>query len=271
MRAPLNILVAVKQVPDPAALVSITPDGQGLDFHGARMVLNPFDEIALEAAVQLKEAGHAARVDVVTVGPVAWCEGLRTALALGADHAWLVEAPEGEGMASSDGVALVLRAFVAHLEAIRQPVGLILMGKQAVDSDAGQTGPRLAALLGWPQATFVAALHFESGTPHQPAELHVTREVDGGLEMLALSLPAVITADLRLNTPRYPSLPNILKAKRKPLDQLVLHDLLPGWADAGPSVQVIGWTLPPARPPGIRVDSAVSLLEQLRRMEILPK
>ena len=211
------------------------------------MSMNPFDEIAVEEAVRLKEAGAVAEVVAVGIGPAACQETLRTAMALGADRGVLIEtAAELEPL----HVAKLLKAVVAQ----EQP-RLVLLGKQAIDGDAGQTGQMLAALLRWPQATFASKVVLSGG------EAEVTREVDGGLETLALALPAVVTVDLRLNTPRYATLPNIMKAKKKPLQTIAAASL---GVDLAPRTQVLKVTEPPPRAAGIKVPDVATLVAKLK-------
>lgn len=243
----MKILVAVKRVMDPNLKVRVKADGSGIDLAGAKMVMNPFCEIALEEAVRLKERGVADEVVVVSIGGVRCQDTLRIGLALGADRAVHVEtAADPEPLA----VAKLLRA-VAEREAPR----LVLLGKQAVDDDANQTGQMLAALLGWPQGTFASKLVPDG------ERLLVTREVDEGLETLSLSLPAVVTADLRLNEPRYVRLPNLMRAKKQAVTHLTPDEL---GVDAAPRITVLRVECPPGRPPGVRVASVPELVDRLR-------
>ena len=202
----MKILVPVKRVVDYNVKIRVKSDGSGVELANVKMSMNPFDEIAVEEAIKLKEKGAASEIIAVSVGPAKAQETIRTALAMGADRGLLVEVDEGT-VVEPLAVAKLLAAIVKT----EQP-GLVILGKQAIDDDCNQTGQMLAALTGWPQATFASKVELSDG------KAHVTREVDGGLETIALTLPAVITADLRLNTPRYASLPNIMKAKKKPLD-----------------------------------------------------
>src|SRR6059036_1617713 len=201
----MKILVAVKRVVDFNVKVRVRADGSGVETANVKMSMNPFDEIAVEEAIRLKEAGIATEIVVVSCGVQACQETLRTALALGADRAILVET---EVELQPLAVAKLLRAIVQ-----KESPQLVILGKQAIDDDCNQTGQMLAALLGWPQATFASKVEVEGGVAK------VTREVDGGLETLALTLPAIVTTDLRLNEPRYASLPNIMKAKKKPIEE----------------------------------------------------
>lgn len=244
----MKVLVPVKRVVDYNIRVRVKADGSAVDLADLRMSLNPFDEIALEAALRLKEGGLAGEVLAVSCGPAACQETLRTALAMGADRALLVETDvELQPLA----VARVLHAVCA-----REAPGLVLCGKQAIDDDAGQTGQMLAALLGWPQATCVSELQLVEG------RIRATREIDGGQEILETRLPAVVTADLRLNEPRYTSLPNIIKARKKPLDSTCPAAL--GVAVA-PRLQTLGVSEPARRRAGVKVQDVAELLEKLRQ------
>lgn len=246
----MKILVPVKRVIDSNVRARVKADGSGIDLANARMALNPFDEIAVEAAVRLKEAGQATEVVAISLGTAKCQEQLRTALALGADRAIHVETDlELQPL----GVAKLLKAVVE-----RERPGLAILGKQAIDDDAGQTGQMLAGLLGWPQASFASKVALGDG---EADEAMVTREVDGGLETLAVRLPAVITADLRLNEPRYATLPNIIKAKKKPLDVLTPAEL---GVDAAPRLTVLKVEEPPVRPAGVQVGSIAELVEKLK-------
>ncbi len=243
----MKVLVAVKRVVDANVKVRVKADGSGVELSNLKMAINPFCEIAVEAAVQLKEAGHASEVVAVSVGSDACQEQLRTALAMGADRAILVQAPDGlEPLA----VAKTLQAI-----AIQESAGLVVLGKQSIDGDNNQTGQMLAALLGSAQGTFASKLEFAG------EGVKVTREVDGGLETLHLTLPAVITADLRLNEPRYASLPNIMKAKKKPLDLIAIDTL---GVDASPRLKVLKVTAPAEREAGKRVGSVSELVQMLK-------
>ncbi len=251
----MNILVAVKIVPDPTTPVRHLPDGSGVDLDGVKRELNPFDEIALEAAIRLREAGLAERVLAVSVGPPTWEAGLRTALALGADRAVRIEA-------DADPEPLSVAKCLAAL-ARRETPRLLLTGRQSVDGDHNQTGQMTAALLGWAQATCASKIDLEPGNPR----IIVTREVDGGLERWSLRLPAVITVDLRLNTPRYASLPNIMKARRKPIETVQPEAL---GAPLEPQLTLRTIAEPPRRPPGIQVPDAAALATELHARGLVP-
>jgi len=243
----MKILVPVKRVVDFNVKIRVKPDGSGVDLQNVKMSMNPFDEIAVEEALRLKEAGKAAEVVVVSIGPAKAEETLRTALAMGADRAILVETDDAvEPLA----VAKILKG-VAEAE---QP-GLVILGKQAIDDDSNQTGQMLAALLGWGQGTFASKVELGDGT------VVVTREVDGGLQTISLRLPAIVTTDLRLNEPRYASLPNIMKAKKKPLDRKSPADF--GVATAA-RLRVLKTEEPARRVAGVKVGSVAELLEKLR-------
>jgi electron transfer flavoprotein beta subunit len=243
----MKILVAVKRVVDPYVRVRVKADHSGVDSHHAKMSINPFDEIALEEAVRLKEKGLAQEIVVVSLGGQGVPETLRHALALGADRALHVQADDS---LETLCVAKALRAVVAQ----EQPQ-LVLLGKQAIDDDCNQVGQMLAALLGCAQATFASRIDLEQKT------LTVVREVDGGLETVRLSLPAVITADLRLNTPRYASLPNIMKARQKPLTTLSLADL---GVNEPVHLRLVKVMEPPVRKKGIIVATVTELVDRLR-------
>jgi len=243
----MKILVAVKRVVDYNVKVRVKSDGTGVETANVKMSMNPFDEIALEEAVRLKEAGVATEILAVSCGTTACQETLRTALALGADRAILVDtAVELQPLA----VAKLLKALCD-----KESPKLALLGKQAIDDDCNQTGQMLAALLGWPQATFASKLKIEG----DGAE--VTREVDGGLETLAFKLPAVVTSDLRLNEPRYVTLPNIMKAKKKPLETIKPEAL---GVDVSPRLATLGVAEPPKRKAGIKVPDVKTLVEKLK-------
>ena len=243
----MKILVPVKRVVDYNVKVRVRADGSGVELDGVKMSMNPFDEIAVEQAVRLREAGIASEVVAVSCGTAACEETLRTALALGADRAVLVE---------TDAVLqpLAVAGLLAALARTEQP-RLVICGKQAIDDDANQTGQMLAARMGWPQATFASAL--EVGAD----EAQVTREVDGGLETIAVRLPAVVTTDLRLNEPRYATLPNIMKARRKQLDRTTPQAL---GVDVTPRLRVLKVSEPPKRRAGERVPDVATLVERLR-------
>ena len=243
----MKVLVSVKRVVDFNVKVRVKADGSGVETANVKMSMNPFDEIAVEEAVRLKEAGAASEIVVVSCGVQACQETLRTALAIGADRAILVEtAADLQPLA----VAKLLRA-VAQKEA----PGLVILGKQAIDDDANQTGQMLAALLSWPQATFASKLKLSDG------KAQVTREVDGGLETVSVRLPAVVTTDLRLNEPRYVTLPNIMKAKKKTLEVLKPEAL---GVDVAPRLTVLKVVEPSKRKAGVKVADARALVEKLR-------
>jgi electron transfer flavoprotein beta subunit len=243
----MKILVAVKRVVDYNIKVRIKPDGSDVDIDGVKMSVNPFDENAIEEALRLKEQGKASEVVAVSLGTAANQDVLRHALAMGVDRAILVEsAAELQPL----GVAKLLKAVVE-----REQPDLIILGKQAIDDDAGQAGQMLAALLNYPQGTFISALNIESG------EAVVTREVDGGTEKLALPLPAVVTADLRLNEPRFVKLPNLMMARKKPIETLNAAELA---SNIEPRLKLLQVSEPPARKPGIKVGSVAELLTKLR-------
>ena len=243
----MKLLVPVKRVVDYNVKVRVKADGTGVETGGVKMSMNPFDEIAVEEAVRLKEKGIATEIVVVSMGLAACSETIRTALAMGADRGILVETgTELQPLA----VAKLLKALVDK----EQP-GMVIMGKQAIDDDMNATGQMLAALLGWPQGTFASKLTIESGA------LTVTREVDGGLEPLSLNLPAVITTDLRLNEPRYASLPNIMKARKKPIETIKPETL---GVDPTPRLKLIRVAEPAKRQAGQKVESVAQLVQKLR-------
>ncbi len=245
----MKILVPVKRVVDYNVKIRVKPDGSGVELANVKMSMNPFDEIALEEAIRLKEKGAASEIVAVSIGPAKSQETIRTALAMGADRGILVETDDG-AVIEPLAVAKLLKAIIAS----EQP-GLVILGKQAIDDDCNQTGQMLAAVLGWPQATFASKVMIEGDTAL------VTREVDGGLETLKLTLPAVVTTDLRLNEPRYASLPNIMKAKKKPLDIKKAAEL---GVDIAPRLKVLQTAEPPARKSGVRVSSVAELVEVLK-------
>ncbi|RDE09558.1 electron transfer flavoprotein subunit beta/FixA family protein [Pelagibacterium lacus] len=243
----MKIVVPIKRVVDPNVKIRVKPDGSGVDLASVKMAMNPFDEIALEEAVRLKEAGKADEVVAVSIGPQQAQETLRAALAIGADRAILVRC---EGRIEPLTVAKLLRII-----AEREAPDLVLAGKQAIDDDSNQTGQMLAGLLGWPQATFASAIVVDG------SNVEVTREVDQGLMTLSLTLPAVITADLRLNEPRYASLPSIMKAKKKPLEELSPEEL---GIDVAPRLEVLEVSEPAARKAVRMVSSVDELLLKLK-------
>jgi len=247
----MKILVAVKRVVDFNVKVRVKADGSGVETANVKMSMNPFDEIAVEEALRLKESGIASEIVAVSCGPQACQETLRTALALGADRAILVETDvELQPLA----VAKLLRAIVQ-----KENPQLVILGKQAIDDDCNQTGQMLAALLGWSQATFASKVKISDAANAKAAE--VTREVDGGLETLSIKMPAVVTTDLRLNEPRYVTLPNIMKAKKKPLDTLK-PDVL--GVDVAPRLATLKVEEPPKRKAGTKVPDARTLVAKLR-------
>ena len=243
----MKVLVAVKRVVDYNVKVRVKSDGSGVDTVGVKMSMNPFDEIAVEEAVRLKEQGGASEIVAVSCGVAACGETLRTAMAIGADRAVLVET---EAELQPLAVAKLLKAVVE-----KEGVQLVILGKQAIDDDANQTGQMLAALTGWPQATFASKVELD-GT-----QAKVTREVDGGLETIAVKLPAVITTDLRLNEPRYVTLPNIMKAKKKPLDTLKPEDL---GVEVSPRLKTLKVAEPPKRGAGVKVPDVATLVARLK-------
>jgi electron transfer flavoprotein beta subunit len=243
----MKILVAVKRVVDFNVRVRVKADGSGVDLANVKMSMNPFDEIAVEEALRLREAGRATEVVAVSIGPAQAQETIRTALAMGADRGILVRA---EGTVEPLAVAKLLRAI-----AVAEAPQLVILGKQAIDDDSNQTGQMLAALLGWPQGTFASKVEPDGDS------VKVTREVDGGLQTIRLSLPAVVTTDLRLNTPRYASLPNIMKAKKKPLDEKTAADY---GVDIAPRLTVLKTSDPPPRKGGVMVGSVAELVAKLK-------
>ncbi|NMG00099.1 electron transfer flavoprotein subunit beta/FixA family protein [Aromatoleum toluolicum] len=243
----MKILVPVKRVVDYNVKVRVKSDRSGVELSGVKMAINPFDEISVEEAVRLKEAGTATEVIAVSCGSAASQETLRTALAMGADRAILVET---DAELQPLAVGKLLKAV-----AEREQPQLVICGKQAIDDDANQTGQILAALMGWGQATFASKVVVEGET------LRVTREIDGGLETLELKLPAVVTSDLRLNEPRYATLPNIMKAKKKPLDVIPVADL---GVDVAPRLRHTQYSEPPTRKAGIKVADVADLIAKLK-------
>jgi electron transfer flavoprotein beta subunit len=243
----MKILVPVKRAVDKDVKIRVKADGSGVELANVKMSMNPFDEIAVEEAIRLKEAGKASEIVAVSIGPQQAAETIRTALAMGADRGILVKV---EGAVEPLAVAKILKGIAA----VEQP-GLIIMGKQAIDDDCNQTGQMLAALLNWPQGTFASKLALDGEA------LNVTREVDGGLQMVRLKLPAIITTDLRLNEPRYASLPNIMKAKKKPIDEKTAADY---GVDAKPRLDVLKTSEPPVRKAGVKVKSVAELIDKLK-------
>jgi electron transfer flavoprotein beta subunit len=244
----MKILVPIKRVIDAYVTVRVKADGSGVETANVKMSMNPFCEIAVEEAVRLKEAGKASEIVAVSAGPAACQETLRTALAMGADRAILIQ--------SDDELQPLAIAKLLRAVAEKEQPQLVLLGKQAIDGDNNQTGQMLAGLLGWAQATFASKIELEGG-----AAL-VTREIDGGLEKLRVKLPAVVTTDLRLNEPRYASLPNIMKAKKKPLDTLTPQEL---GVDTAPRLALVKMDEPKKREGGKRVASVEELVEKLKK------
>ncbi|MCK1361515.1 electron transfer flavoprotein subunit beta/FixA family protein [Bradyrhizobium sp. 199] len=243
----MKVLVPVKRVVDYNVKVRVKGDGSGVELANVKMSMNPFDEIAVEEALRLKEAGKATEVVVVSIGPAQASETIRTGLAMGADRGILVKA---EGSVEPLAVAKILKKIAEE----EQP-GLIILGKQAIDDDSNQTGQMLAALLGWSQATFASKLEVEG------SDFKVTREVDGGLQTVKLKGPAIVTTDLRLNEPRYASLPNIMKAKKKPIADKTVADY---GVDVAPRLEVVKTTEPPGRQAGVKVKDVAELVSKLK-------
>jgi electron transfer flavoprotein beta subunit len=243
----MKLLVAVKRVIDYNVKPRVKMDGSGVDLANVKMSMNPFDEIAVEEAIRLKEKGVASEIVAVSIGPAKAQETLRTALAMGADRAILVQTEEEvEPLA----VAKILKGIVEE----EQP-GLVILGKQAIDDDSNQVGQMLGALLGWPQGTFASKVEVAG------SDINVTREVDGGLETVKLATPAIVTTDLRLNEPRYASLPNIMKAKKKPLDKKTPADF---GVDTAARLKVLKTEEPSGRKAGVKVKSVAELVEKLK-------
>ncbi len=243
----MKILVPVKRVVDYNVKIRVKGDGTGVDLANVKMSMNPFDEIAVEEALRIKEAGKAAEVVLVTIGPAKADETLRTGLAMGADRGILVK--------TDDAVEpLAVAKILAKIVAEEQP-GLVILGKQAIDDDSNQTGQMLAALLGWGQGTFASKVELADGS------VDVTREVDGGLQTVTLKLPAVVTTDLRLNEPRYASLPNIIKAKKKEVAARAPADY---GVDIAPRLEVLKTAEPPVRKAGVKVGSVAELVVKLK-------
>ncbi len=243
----MKILVCAKRVVDANVKISVKADGSGVDLANLKMAMNPFDEIAVEEAVRLRESGKADDSVVVSLGKSGCQETLRTALAMGIDRAILVESDE-------ELQPLAVAKLLAEVVKREQP-DLVIMGKQAIDDDNNQTGQMLAALLGWGQGTFASQIVVNDG------EVEVTREIDGGLETVALTMPALVTADLRLNEPRYVKLPNIMKAKKKPLEVITPAEL---GVDIKPRLEVLKVEEPPKRSGGIKVADVAELVDKLR-------
>lgn len=248
----MKIMVPVKRVVDYNVKVRVKSDNTGVELANVKMSMNPFDEIAIEEAIRLKEAGKAEEIVVVSIGPKAAQETIRTGLAMGADRGILVE---HDGETEPLAVAKVLKAVVEE-----ENPGLVILGKQAIDGDNNQTGQMLAQLLGWPQGTFASEVSLDGDS------VNVTREIDGGLETVKLNMPAIVTSDLRLNEPRYASLPNIMKAKRKPIDEKSPADY---GVDMTPRVSVLKVEEPPKREAGIKVESVEELVSKLKEKGVI--
>jgi electron transfer flavoprotein beta subunit len=243
----MKILVPVKRVVDYNVKIRVRADGTGVELANVKMSMNPFDEIAVEEAIRLKEAGKATEIVAVSIGPQQASETIRTALAMGADRGILVKVDQ---VVEPLAVAKILKAIVEA-----EKPGLVILGKQAIDDDCNQTGQMLAALLGWPQGTFASKLVVDGDS------ILVTREVDGGLQTVKLKSPAIVTTDLRLNEPRYASLPNIMKAKKKPIDEKSPADY---GVDIAPRLEVVKTSEPPGRKAGAKVGSVAELVAKLK-------
>ncbi|MCB5177688.1 electron transfer flavoprotein subunit beta/FixA family protein [Microvirga lenta] len=243
----MKLLVCVKRVVDYNVKIRVKSDGSGVELANVKMSMNPFDEIAVEEAVRLKEQGKATEIVAVSIGPQQAGETVRTALAMGADRGILVKT---DATVEPLGVAKILKKVIEQ-----ENPQLVIMGKQAIDDDSNQTGQMLAALLGWPQGTFAFKVNVGDGS------VDVTREVDGGLQTVGLKLPAIVTTDLRLNEPRYASLPNIMKAKKKPLDETSPEAL---GVDVAPRLKVVKTAEPGGRKAGVKVGSVAELVNKLK-------
>jgi electron transfer flavoprotein beta subunit len=243
----MKILVPVKRVVDFNVKIRVKPDVSGVELANIKMSINPFDEIAVEEAIRLKEAGKATEIVAVSIGPQQASETIRTALAMGADRGILVKA---EGAVEPLAVAKILKAIIDA-----EKPGLVILGKQAIDDDSNQTGQMLAALLGWAQGTFASKIAIDGDS------VNVTREVDGGLQTVKLKAPVIVTTDLRLNEPRYASLPNIMKAKKKPIEDKTPESY---GVDIKPRLQVLKTTEPPGRKSGVKVASVADLVDKLK-------
>ena len=248
----MKVLVPVKRVIDYNVKIRVKADGSGVELANVKMSMNPFDEIAVEEALRLKEAGKATEVIAVSIGPAQASETIRTALAMGADRGIHIKA---DAPVEPLAVAKVLKVL-----AEREQPGLVILGKQAIDDDSNQTGQMLAALLGWPQATFASKLEIDG------ANVQVTREVDGGLQTVKLQGPAIVTTDLRLNEPRYASLPNIMKAKKKPIEEMTADQL---GVDLAPRLEILKTSEPSGRSAGVKVASAAELVGKLAEAGVL--
>ncbi|MDB2668382.1 electron transfer flavoprotein subunit beta/FixA family protein [Alphaproteobacteria bacterium] len=245
----MKILVPVKRVVDYNVKIRVKADQTGVDLANVKMSMNPFCEIAIEEAVRLQEAGIATEIIAVSVGPTQSQETIRTALAMGADRGILVETDE---VIEPLGLAKILKGIIEE-----EKPDMVILGKQAIDGDNNQTGQMLAALMGWSQGTFASEISIDGD------KLNVTREIDGGLQSLQLSMPAIVTADLRLNEPRYASLPNIMKAKKKTIDVKTVADFA---ADAAPRLEIVKVTEPAERLAGIKVESVNELVDKLKNV-----
>jgi electron transfer flavoprotein beta subunit len=243
----MKVLVPVKRVVDYNVKIRVKADGSGVELANVKMSMNPFDEIAVEEAIRLKEAGKATEIVAVSIGPQQATETIRTALAMGADRGILVKT---DAPVEPLAVAKILKALVDA-----EKPGLVILGKQAIDDDSNQTGQMLAALLGWPQGTFASKLAIDGDA------ISVTREVDGGLQTVKLKSPAIVTTDLRLNEPRYASLPNIMKAKKKPIDEKTPADV---GVDIAPRLEILKTVDPPGRKAGVKVASVAELVAKLK-------
>ena len=248
----MKVLVPVKRVVDFNVKVRVKPDGTGVDLANVKMAMNPFDEIAVEEAIRLKEQGKASEIVCVSIGPAQAAETIRTALAMAADRGILVK---HDDTVEPLAVAKILKAVVDA-----EKPGLVILGKQAIDDDCNQTGQMLAALLGWPQGTFASKITIESDA------IQVTREVDGGLQTVKLKMPTVVTTDLRLNEPRYASLPNIMKAKKKPIEDKTPADY---GVEVAPRLKVLKTTEPAGRKAGVKVGSPAELVDKLKSAGVL--
>jgi electron transfer flavoprotein beta subunit len=243
----MKILVPVKRVVDYNVKIRVKSDGSGVELANVKMSMNPFDEIAVEEAIRLKEKGQATEIVVASIGPAQAAETIRTALAMGADRGILVKV---DSIVEPLAVAKLLKAIVDQ----EQP-GLVILGKQAIDDDCNQTGQMLAALTGWPQGTFASKIAIDGDS------MMVTREVDGGLQTIKLNAPAIVTTDLRLNEPRYASLPNIMKAKKKPIEEKTADAY---GVDVSPRIEVMKTTEPPGRKAGAKVKTVAELVDKLK-------
>ena len=248
----MKVLVPVKRVVDFNVKVRVKADNSGVELQNVKMSMNPFDEIAVEEAVRLKEAGKISEIVAVSIGPQQAQETIRTALAMGADRGILVKTDQ---LVEPLAVAKLLQKIVGD-----ENLNLVIMGKQAIDDDCNQTGQMLAALLGWPQGTFASEVRLENGA------VQVTREIDGGLETIKITIPAVITTDLRLNEPRYASLPNIMKAKQKPIDEKTPEDL---GVDITPRLKSLKVEEPAKREAGVKVESVEELVGKLKQEGVI--